>query len=284
MPAASERNEGRSGFRGALRALAHRLRSRKTLRDDGVPAQRADGLPAQREISAKAAIENTRFTGKARAHPRAGDPRVAGGLLLPRVFPRFMLKPGSTVFTIGSCFAREIEERLPGFELPTRQFHLGPELVDGRPNSILNEYNAASMAQRIEWAIDGRDTAQIEGLVSGTRDKVTDLILSKGHPAAPETILGIRRQIDGVYSALPKADAVILTLGMTEVWRDNESGIYLNRLPSPRELKQGPALFLREYGGARGLCAYGEGDRGADRAGGKENLADRLARAARLDV
>lgn len=47
----------------------------------------------------------------------------------------------------------------------------------------------------------------------------------------------IRRQIDDIYTRLPVADCVILTLGMTEVWYDNEQQVFLNRLPNPRELR-----------------------------------------------
>lgn len=91
-------------------------------------------------------------------YPRDGDPRVEDQLIIPSLSPRFQLNRGDRVFTIGSCFAREIEEHLYGFDLPTRELVLGPELVQGRPNGVLNEYNAASMTQRIEWAVSGRNT------------------------------------------------------------------------------------------------------------------------------
>ncbi|MBP8931991.1 MAG: hypothetical protein KBG46_12035 [Paracoccus sp.] len=50
--------------------------------------------------------------GKPRAYPRADDPRVVDGMIFPNLLPRFTLKPGEAVFTIGSCFAREIERHL----------------------------------------------------------------------------------------------------------------------------------------------------------------------------
>lgn len=183
------------------------------------------------------ALDNTRLVGKARMYPKQDDPRIDDNLILPTIRPRFMLERGDTVFTIGSCFAREIEAHLEGFDLPTMALHLGPELVQGRPNSILNEYNAASMAQRIDWAISGRDTSVIPGLTSPVEGGSVDLLLSKGYPVSDAQITRIRQQIDGIYTRLPVADCVILTLGMTEVWFDNETGIYLNRLPSVRSIR-----------------------------------------------
>ena len=194
-------------------------------------------------IDAARALDNARAMGRNRAHPKGGDERIDGGLIIPSVTPRFSIRPGETVFTIGSCFAREIEEALKGFRIPTRDLHLDPDLVDGRPNSVLNEYNAGSMAQRIEWAISGRDTTLIEGLTTAQEGGEVDLLLSKGRAVSRDRLMQVRGQIDEVYRALPRADCVILTLGMTEVWLDNETGLYLNRIPHPRELRRGGGRY-----------------------------------------
>lgn len=183
------------------------------------------------------------IVGKPRAYPKADDPRIENGMVLPNLLPRFTLKPGETVFTIGSCFAREIESRLQNFNLPTMGITLGPELVQGRPNSILNEYNAACMSQRIEWALSGRDTAAIADVTSPVDGGYLDLLLSKGYPTSQQQITDIRRMIDGVYQALPVADCAILTLGMTEVWYDNENAVYLNRFPQLRVIQKQPKRF-----------------------------------------
>lgn len=194
-------------------------------------------------IGAAEALDNARAAGKMRAYPKDGDDRVEDTLIIPSVQPRFSIRPGETVFTIGSCFAREIEEYLDGFTVPTQGLQLGPELVDGRANSILNEYNAGSMAQRIEWAVAGRDTTSIAGVTSTLEGGEVDLLLSKGLPVSRDQLMQVRGLIDGVYSALPTADCVILTLGMTEVWRDNETGLYLNRIPNPREMRRSAGRY-----------------------------------------
>lgn len=183
------------------------------------------------------------YVGVPRAYPKANDPRIEDGIVLPNLLPRFSLKPGETVFTIGSCFAREIECRLQDFNLPTMSIALGPELVPGAPNSIINEYNPACMAQRIEWAISGRDTSAMANLTNRVDGGSVDLLLSKGHPVSEPQIADIRRMVDGVYRSLPVADCVILTLGMTEVWYDNENQIYLNRMPHLRTIQNEPERF-----------------------------------------
>ena len=71
------------------------------------------------------------------------------------------------------------------------------------------------MAQRIEWAVAGRDTTSIAGVTSPLEGGEVDLLLSKGLPVSRDQLMQVRGLIDGVYSALPTADCVILTLGMT---------------------------------------------------------------------
>ncbi|MYZ48935.1 GSCFA domain-containing protein [Propylenella binzhouense] len=47
----------------------------------------------------------------------------------PTPRPSFKLEPGESLFTIGSCFARGVEQHLAGagFDLPTLRFTVPPE-------------------------------------------------------------------------------------------------------------------------------------------------------------
>jgi hypothetical protein len=195
------------------------------------------------EISSDQAFSNTRAAGSFRIFPKDADKRVVKNLLMPEVFPRFSLEPGDCIFTIGSCFAREIEEYLKEFILPTRDLNISSDLVDGRPNSVINEYNASSIAQRIKWSIQNTDTTTLDNLTSSTGGGTIDLILSKNLPTDIENIMRIRKMIDRIYASLPTSRGVIITLGMTEVWFDNSTGVYLNRLPNIREIRANPTRY-----------------------------------------
>ncbi len=66
----------------------------------------------------------------------------------PELTPRFDFAAGARVFTIGSCFARNVELHLAslGFDIPTRKF-LNENRRDGRAggDEILNKYTPPSI-------------------------------------------------------------------------------------------------------------------------------------------
>lgn len=166
-------------------------------------------------------------------YPSDDDARARDGLIMPDVSSSFTVSQGATAFTIGSCFAREIEEALIGFDLPTTGFAVPKSEWQGRPNGLLNEYNPGTMAQRISWAIDGTSTVDMAKTYIGPEDRTLDLFLAVGEPVTLRRAKARRAEIDAIYSHLLKADLVIITLGLVECWFDQESGHWLNRMPPP---------------------------------------------------
>ncbi|GAQ95136.1 hypothetical protein TAGGR_220 [Thermodesulfovibrio aggregans] len=67
---------------------------------------------------------------KFRKYPSKNDnKRFSNGIIFPNINPKFKISRGK-VFTIGSCFARHIEEILTtyeGFYLPTLKFKVPKE-------------------------------------------------------------------------------------------------------------------------------------------------------------
>ena len=89
-----------------------------------------------------------------RNYPDRQDHRYHDGFIMPTFKPKFGLdfREVNSVFTIGSCFARNIEEHLMalGVKLPTTKFSAPEkEWSGGRSNSLLNEYNPGSICQKI---------------------------------------------------------------------------------------------------------------------------------------
>jgi hypothetical protein len=86
--------------------------------------------------------------GKAQARiPRKREmpfSRNNGASVFPTVNPGFQMRRGDKIFTIGSCFARNIEEILltKGFSVPVKGFTIVGQEIALPPNHILNEYNA----------------------------------------------------------------------------------------------------------------------------------------------
>ena len=74
------------------------------------------------EISGPVAVNNLNGEGRRARFPDRSDPRDRQGALFPEVRPRFTFEDGCRIFTIGSCFARNIEQHLTGYDLPTLRF------------------------------------------------------------------------------------------------------------------------------------------------------------------
>jgi hypothetical protein len=201
------------------------------------------------EITSAADALRRRRANAGRHYPDATDARLVDGLLLPALAPRFTVPEGgrTSVFTIGSCFARNIEEWLDGrgIAVPTRAFAVPPHEWTGRPNGPLNEFNPGTIAQRIGAALGAHapDERTLEERAGGW----ADLLIPGGGLVARERALARRGEIAAVYAHLASADLVVITLGLAEAWFDTHTGLYLNQIPDPAGLRAGGERYqLRE--------------------------------------
>ncbi len=173
--------------------------------------------------------------------------RSRDGLLFPSLKPSFSLSRGARVFTLGSCFARNVEEVLAGeFELPAMRFKAPKTEWKFRPNGLLNEYNPAAMSQRLLWAANGQNIADMDCALAGSDDDCIDLLLAGGSAVTRSRALERRREIDQIYADLPGSEVLILTLGMTECWYDTEQKVHLNRGPLPAMVRAEPKRYRFE--------------------------------------
>jgi len=175
--------------------------------------------------------------------PSKQEPGYTNGCLLPKVKPKFWLAEKEKIFTIGSCFAREIEGELVsnGFDIPVSRFTIHPgELPYAAPH-LLNEYNAGTLLQRLESVFDHFAYQEDMG-IEETPEGYIDLFLHiHGAPVTKERLLERRKQIDTLYKEIKSSSALIITLGLVECWYDSALKCYVNKAPSVQ-------LALREPG------------------------------------
>lgn len=165
--------------------------------------------------------------------------------------PAFRLAPGSTVFTIGSCFARNIEDRLEGHDLifPIKHYPAQPNEFSGpRPRGILNKFTPSCMLEDIRWlkaiVSDEQDVEQATRqrfYFSVGDDQVVDLGLQEFIPVTETRFWQRRRDILEVYRSLYRCNAVILTLGLIEQWY--YKGQVVQHAPSNRAMLKQRADF-----------------------------------------
>ena len=62
-------------------------------------------------------------------------------------------------------------------------------------------------------------------------------------PADLEVVRNRRRALRAAYRSIVDCDAVIITLGLSEVWFDTKTGFYLNMTPRQSMLREAPDRF-----------------------------------------
>lgn len=161
-----------------------------------------------------------------RAEGQHGGARVYGDLTETlELNPRFQLDRSSPVFTIGSCFARNVEEALmaEGFNVLTRSGHFPYE------HGYLNRYNTPAMIQELEFAFGRRsfDPASIVTMRAGFAD-----LTSYGAFQERTEVAEHRRITTDLFRTLPTAGLVVITAGLSEVWFDRQFNLFTNVSPS----------------------------------------------------
>lgn len=169
-------------------------------------------------------------------YPGVEDARYEDGMMFPFLRPGFRMSKGQRVMTMGSCFARNIERKLKGFDLPAARYTApeGDPLAQ-RGNTVLNEYNPGSIAQRLALALG--PMADPDAAIIPEGEGHCDHFITGQTPASLEVLRARRRTIEALYALIPTSDLLIITLGMTEAWFDRETGFYLNRAPGPADMR-----------------------------------------------
>lgn len=190
----------------------------------------------------RAAVSNK----TARMYPSSSDSRSRAQTVFPIHRPKFSLKftPNESIFTIGSCFARNIEEALAlkGVKLPTANFKAPKDEWPGRANGLINEYNPGTISQRIIFALQNKDFPSETIVRNG--DSFCDLLLPGGGDVSFDRAQERREQIKNIYRDLPGSQAAIITLGFVEAWYDCETELFLNRMPPQEVGSRNPSRFI----------------------------------------
>lgn len=162
--------------------------------------------------------------------------------------PSFDFSSSDQVFTIGSCFAREIEKYLDklGFNLPALGINIPTEeRVSATANDILNKYGVHSMENELRWGFEGRDIPDdVFYLSAGEGDLWHDAQLVPNLVPAPlARVIERRAMVMGLVKQLPHCRVVVITLGLAEAWFDTRAGIYLNGMPPQAAIQKEPSRF-----------------------------------------
>ena len=169
------------------------------------------------------------------------DPESQAGRLVPLAKPRFdptfKIRRDELVFTVGSCFARNIEKQLAieGFDFAAKHF-LIPEaesdFLSPEVSGLLNKYVVHSVLNELRWALDPSTPFPDAALVAQKGDKWLDPHIHQAiAPSSLDRVMNRRRYVTDYFRQAGQAGVFIMTLGLAEAWYDCKTGLYLNGMP-----------------------------------------------------
>jgi hypothetical protein len=176
------------------------------------------------------------------AHPLTANARLAAGLALARVTPKFELRSSDVFFCVGSCFARNIEEHLMyrGIRVDSRLIGFGDATT--RPNAFVNKFTPGSILNELRWSLGG-ETYPRDSIVEDD-GAWRDLQLAPWSSALPlDEALERRQTVQQYFARIRNADVVVVTLGLVETWYDSQASVTLNAAPSFWMSRRFPGRF-----------------------------------------
>jgi len=167
----------------------------------------------------------------------------------PRIVPKFKLYGDDKFYAIGSCFARGLEPCLQKNGIAVES--VAPEFVQLQPANretsglgFTNKYNTYSILNELRWALDPNAEFPRGSIVQLTKTTWYD---PHTNPTLEfvgfEETLERRSLLQAVTKRIRDCRAVIVTLGLAEVWRDIRADVYLNCTPIPSLFESEPGRY-----------------------------------------
>ncbi len=190
-----------------------------------------------------------------------------------------VLRRGDKVLTIGSCFALEIKHALHerdfdvfpkyaeiAFDPATQTIGKLPALDD------INHYNSFTIGMEFERAFAGthcdpEDFVKHSGRAARLFGSLAPEIWQDPYrrhifASSKEGIIDLSRKLDlCIRDAIMNADVYVITPGVTEVWRNDRNGLYINQAPTPERngLCPGftfePSSYAQNYANLQRVCS-----------------------------
>src|SRR4051794_10013801 len=164
----------------------------------------------------------------------------------PQLDPKFKPRRDDKFYAIGSCFARGLENALIGNKIAVES--AAPEFArlqsankETSGLGFTNKYNTYSILNELRWALDPDAEFPRESIV-----QLTDTTWYDPHTTPTLNFVGLEQTLERralmqvVTKRIQTCRAVIVTLGLAEIWRDIQADVFLNCTPIPSLFKTQP--------------------------------------------
>jgi hypothetical protein len=231
----------------------------KTTTDFDSPSDRRPFRKSPYVATAAEALKNWQQNRANRWYKDGADPtdlrgdyafqRLRQTWFTPKIDPKFTLRTDDKFYAIGSCFARGLERALANQKIAVES--AAPEFARLQPvNKALselgftNKYNTFSILNELRWALDPDAVFPVQSIAQVTETTwsdphITPVLELSGF----EETLERRALLQTVTKRITECRAVILTLGLAEVWRDVQADVYINSTPIPSLFKTQPDRY-----------------------------------------
>lgn len=191
-------------------------------------------------ITGNSALENLRSNKEGQWPGRNKGNERLKPIALPRASPSFEIKPDDKIFTIGSCFARNVEAHLLNAGLDVVS---NPENFQF-PEAYTNKYTPKSIEFTFERALVGDSSEEKDfGLTPIGESEYLDVLANPQEGSTIDDCRGWRKSLDQMGSKIKECRIIIITLGLNEVWYDNVLEHYVNRLPPLSFVRKNPERY-----------------------------------------
>lgn len=178
----------------------------------------------------------------------AKDRLTSGDFLRVRHTPKFRIKRDAPIFTMGSCFAREVENTLTalGAPLVLKGHGIEAELYEswdeatGRgggaargqlSRGAFNKYTVHSMSHELRRVLLDEEHEH-DGLIELEPSRWFDPHAAGLKTGVYEQVRATRARVAAAMREIRHAQVVFLTLGLVEGWTDTRTGLAMNRIPT----------------------------------------------------
>ena len=166
-------------------------------------------------------------------------------LAKPNFDAPFKLRRGEPIFTVGSCFARNVEVELlrRGLRVPMRDLFKLPDFVSLDP-SIINNFGTPSIYNEFSWALGETEFVPEDHILEIAPGRFVDLhLIPSLRPDSWAVAMRRRAGIVEAFRTVAECRVMIVTLGLVELWFDAKTGYYLNAQPRPSLVRAEPDRY-----------------------------------------
>ena len=198
-------------------------------------------------LSAVEAFENAAKPGAAWPRTPAEQAARLMPIAKPLFSPSFTIDRSQSIFTIGSCFARNIERELiaEGCNVAAASFDIPPgeRDCDGL-DTILNRFICFTILNEFRWALSPEQAFPRESLLEVRPGRWFDMNNAHGiKPSTMERVIARRDKVTAYMKRVAEADVIVMTLGLAEAWFDCRTGCYVNAAPFPSVRQSDPDRY-----------------------------------------